>query len=120
MAFAGNLRERAQAQVVLLDVPAAVLVGGKGERLRAGERRARPGNPQREAFERLGAQAGVLAARLQAGLDDFVEDRLEDVGGSAPETPPGGRLQERSSSRARVPAKSTKYFTSGASGSPLM
>ena len=101
---------------MLLDVLAALLVGGEGQGFRALERRPRVGDLQRQAFQQLVTQLRRCElCALQAAANQFVKHRLQLVRRERPADDPARRPAgtDRSSSRARLPAKSTKYFTSG-------
>ena len=76
MTFFGDLLQRPQPQAVLFDMLAALLESGKGMSLQTFERRTRPGNPQRQTFEKFRAQISTLAAYSKSGLNEFVKERL--------------------------------------------
>lgn len=120
VAFGGDLGQGVKAEKMLLNVFAALLVGGKGQGFHLFQRGLGGGDFQGEAFQEAGTEFGLAAAGLQAAGDEFIEQRHEGVGGNTRATWPGASRQERKSVSAPVPAKFTKYLMGGAAAAPVM
>ena len=76
MALASDLLQRPQAQAVLFNMAATLLIGRERERFRAGERRVRPDDAKRQTLQKFCAQHCAFAASLRPGLDEFIKKRL--------------------------------------------
>ena len=84
VAFTGDLPERPELAEMLLDVLPALPVGRERERFHAGERRARFGDFQNQAFQQFGAQCRALPRTALAAPYQFVKDVLYFVGRKNP------------------------------------
>ena len=80
MAFLRNLAQRFQPREMGFNVLPALLVGGEGKRFGPGQRRARAGDFQGQAFQQLRAQFRALPPAALPAADEFVEEALDFVG----------------------------------------
>jgi len=120
MTLGGDLRQRAQPEKVLVNMRATLLISGKRKRLRSRQRRARQHDFEGEAFQQRGAQFFAALAAMQAGGNQFIKQGSQRMRWKHPRHFAGGSRQDRNNAGAVLPVKSTKYFTSGSSGAPVM